>query len=71
MERLDNDLQPELALLSLEDQILIRGASGDTVSELVFECDQTNWYVLVATRFDVDLGTSQGCYWLSYILGLP
>jgi len=70
MLRADGDLAPVLALTNLTgDKVLARGKiSGGMTATLVFSPPQAGWYLLVATRTDVDKGTTQGHFTLQMSL---
>jgi hypothetical protein len=70
LEQRDGDLQPSLVILSLDDQFIQRGSLEATESTAVFQANQANWYVITATRFDVESGTTHGSYRITATAGL-
>jgi hypothetical protein len=66
MERKDGDLQPLLGLLDTDNKLVQRGESEETVSTLQARVNKAGWYLLTATRFEVDEGTTRGKYQLTF-----
>ena len=71
MSRVEGDLQPALVLLNPDDATVVaRGSLDEAESTLEFVNNSLpNWYVLGATRFDVEVGQTQGEYQLSFEAG--
>jgi hypothetical protein len=65
MERKDGDLQPLLGLLDTDNKLVQRGESKETVSTIRVQVDKAGWYLLTATRFDIDEGITKGKYQLT------
>jgi len=67
MERISGDLEPLLALLDAEQNLVVRG-NTDEDGLAVFETtiEEAGWYFIAAARFDTSEGDTQGRYRLTF-----
>jgi hypothetical protein len=64
MQRTSGDLEPFVAVMSADLDVLERGRPNlaGTESALAFKPEAEGWYVIAATRADFDAGTTIGGY---------